>query len=72
MFFRTVTRDDRREYEFFAPGSGGFIRADVGPGGDMVQICRGGGTTGVTLSATSEEHLKAKARNWLRQHRSWM
>jgi hypothetical protein len=70
MFFRAVTRDDRREYEFFAPDDGGFIRANVGLGGDMVQICRGGGTTGVPLSAASEEDLRAKARNWLRQHRS--
>lgn len=53
------------------PDGGGFIRANVGPGRDMVQICRGGGTMGETLSARTAEELKAMAQAWLRQRRTW-
>lgn len=71
MFYRTKPKDESYELEFFMPDGGGFIRANVGPGRDMVQICRGGGTMGETLSARTAEELKAKAQAWLRQRRTW-
>mgnify|MGYP003658299310 CR=1 FL=1 len=60
-----------REFTFFMPDGGGFIRLEDGRNHGTLgtQICRGGGFKGETLEGSDEYDFKSKCLNWYRQHK---
>lgn len=64
------SRKLNRNFEFWAPDSGGyiFLESEGRPASLGQQICQGGGFTGSTLSARSPEDFEAQCRAWYRAH----
>jgi hypothetical protein len=75
MRFTIHSNKLNRDFDFYAPSGGGYVRLETErrPGTLGEQICEGGGVGyGSALScAGSERSLEVVARRWYRQHMAW-
>jgi hypothetical protein len=59
-----------RDFEFWAPDRGGYIRLEQGDNHGTLgtEICYGGGFRGYTISVNDEQQFRRECRTWYRQH----
>lgn len=59
-----------REFEFWAPDNGGYVRLEDGANHGTLgtQICYGGGFRGQTVSVDDKAEFERECRAWYRQH----
>lgn len=72
--FTIKSRKLNRDFDFFMPDSGGYVRLENGANHGTLgeQICYGGGFRGNTILCSSEDEFKAECRRWYRAHIQWM
>ena len=71
----TLTINSRklgREYTFYMPPSGGYVRLENGSNHGTLgtQICYGGGFRGNTIPCATDAEFREECRRWYRQHMS--
>lgn len=59
-----------RDFEFFMPDGGGYVRLERGANHGTLgdQICYGGGFRGNTIRCASEDEFRTECRRWYRDH----
>jgi len=66
--FTINSRKLAREFTFFMPDNGGYVRLEDGANHGTLgrQICQGGGFQGITIYCSGEDEFRGACRRWYR------